>query len=514
MLLAPIWGACSDSGKSTQDAATNDVTNGSSAAGQGSTNGAQNGEELPPIDSQAIAFLEVSFTIKGANEGAPGVPFEIRWEVDGKPSSTDVKTAEDGTRRIQFEHGSRLVGFVIHPSGRTAPSMYKESALLMGGRTHKVHVELDPGGIVSGVVLDIDGQPVPNAEVGAFFIDPIKLDTILLPSVDSFTRSDAQGRFRLGGFPAGHFIIEASVPNMVSVWRPGGVMSDAREFSGLEILLEPAHVVYGQAIDANEDPVADAMITAGKPNRRVNRRPTQYPEVFLHGPRASLAKSDADGLFTLGAVPESQTWNINGKHLDYLPVRTSFDAGQADIWLEFTKGVALSGSVSDGSGNSLVSAQIWLLSSSGQPSTFSDKNGDFKFKAGKEKLGVSLLAFKEGHGMFFIDRIDVVADSPALDIVLDGGVTISGKVVDAAGNGLSGVPVRIAGPLPHEGFLAIQMPERFLDRDAVLTGPDGSFEFNELYDSVFTVTTRPPGKPAVSVTDISSASADVVLTIE
>jgi len=509
VLLTALWGACSPSGSPSQTASEYTGT-----PAEGGRNDLSAASELPPINPKARAFLEVSFTIKGMEQGAPEVPFEIRWEEDGKPSSTSVRTTPDGTRRIEFEHGSRLLGLVIHPSARTAPSFYKESALLMGGRSHKIHVELDPGGVVSGVVLDGAGKPVADAEVGAFFTDAERLDKDMSPQADAFTHSDAQGEFRLGGFPSGPFVIEASSPGLVAVWRPVGLMSNAREFSGLEVLLEPGHVVYGQAIDSNDKPVADVLVTAGKPYRRVNRRPTQYTEVFMNGPRACLARTDADGLFTLKAVPDSQSWNINSKHPRYLPVRTSFDAGQTDVWLELLEGAALTGSVYDASGHTLAGAQIWLLSTSGQNSVFSDKNGDFLFPTSGKQSGVSPLIYKQGYGMVFLPPMDVTAETPPLSIVLDGGVTLRGKVVDGTGTGVSGVPVRVAGNPPVEGYLAALMPERFLDRDAVLTAPDGTFEFQELYDSVFTISVRQAGQEVARLEGVSKTSADIVLTLK
>jgi hypothetical protein len=174
----------------------------------------------------------------------------------------------------------------------------------------------------------------------------------------------------------------------------------------------------------------------------------------------------------------------------------------------------LSGNVVDGAGNPIVGAQIWLLSGSGEPTTFTNGDGDFLFGVGKEKFAVSPLIFKQGSGMVFLPPMDVLADTAPLKIVLDGGLTLRGKVQDAEGNGLSGVPVRIAGTPPFEGYLSSQMPERFLDRDAVLTAPDGSFVFNELYDSVFTITARPSGKEAVKAEGVSATSGQTVLTVK
>lgn len=513
LLFMVSLGACSDASKSSQDLSEKGVK---SAANSNTapTGSRQEPEELPPIDPQAIAFLEVTLTIKGTNQGAPEVPFEIRWEEGGKPSSTDARTTTDGTRRLRFEHGSRLVGLVINPSARTAPAAHKESALLMGGRTHKIHVELERGGTVSGVVLDVEGNPAANVTVGAFFTDSVSLDNMLSTRVNVFTRSDDEGVFRLGGFPSGPFVLDASSENMMSVWRPGGIMSNARHFSDLEIHLEPGHVVYGQAIDAQEQPIADVMVVAGKPNRKTNRRPTRYEEVFMYGPRACLAKSDEAGLFTLSAVPESQDWNISGRHPRYLTVRKSFDAGQQDVWLEMSPGAALAGRVKDANGNEIASVQIWMLSANGEPSVYTDKNGDYIFGVGKPKPDVCVLFYKAGYGMKFLGPMDVDVGLQPLDVVLEGGVGVAGKVVDGDGNGLSGVPVRISGTLPMEGYLAVHMPERFLDRDAVLTGPDGTFRFTELYDSTFSLTVRAPGKEAVTMSDVKRGANDLVLTVE
>jgi hypothetical protein len=514
LLALAFLSACSDAGKSSQDPSNQGVGAGGANSDGANAHSSQEPEDLPPIDPQAIAFLELALTIKGTDQGAPDVPIKIFWEADGKPSNTDVRTTPDGTRRVQFEHGSRLVGLDINPSARTAPTTYKESALLMGGRTHKIHVELEAGGIVSGIVLDVEGNPVAGATVGAFFTDPISLDNMVSTRVDVFTRSDKDGAFRLGGFPSGPFVLEANWENMMSVWRPGGSMIEAREFRDLEIHMEPGHVVYGQAIDANEEPIADVMVVAGKPNRKTNRRPTQYEEVFMYGPRACLAKSDEAGLFTLPAVPESQGWNIVGRHPRYLPLRKSFGAGQQDVWLEMSEGASLAGRVQDVNGKEISSVQIWMLSADGNPSVFTDKEGNYLFGVGKPKKDVCVLLYKAGYGMSFLGPMDIDVGMQPLDVVLEGGVSVAGKVVDAEGKGMSGVPVRIQGSLPMEGFLAAHMPERFLDRDAVLTGPDGSFQFNELYDSSFNLTVRAPGKPRVAQGGIQRGTTDLVLTVE
>ena len=69
-------------------------------------------------------------------------------------------------------------------------------------------VRMEPGGIVEGEVLDVRSEPVSGAEVT--WGDP--------PRWERATRSDAQGRFRLRGVPAGAAWITARHPVAGEDW--------------------------------------------------------------------------------------------------------------------------------------------------------------------------------------------------------------------------------------------------------------------------------------------------------
>jgi len=454
-------------------------------------------EELPEIDPTAPAYLRVVTTLKGKPVG--NISFDIQWLEEGNPAKTSSHIGPTGEHTVTFDHGSQLIGLVFSPSSRTAPRSVKDGTLLTGNRTYTMEVELQPCSIVSGVVLDVEGNPLPGANVLAFFETPESLESKLNPSVRSFSTSDEQGRFRLGGLAPGPFPLEASYEGKTTIWRPCGMIGKEEEITGLEIMMEPAIIVYGQVTDTDGVAIKQAKVTAGRPNRRRNRRSTENPNVFLYNPRGINVLTEEDGTFQLVGVPESQNWLINVTHKEFKRSITTLEAGQIDVWVELKKGADLRGSIVDGDGRALSQAQIWMLTDEGEPTQFSDLKGQFLFGGLDEMEKVYLIVYRPGYGMKLLGPMAIEEGMPSLDVVLDGGLVIEGVLRDASGNPVSGAAMRIQGSVPDETFLNARLPEQFLGRNAVLTGADGSFRFEGLYSGVFTVTASVPGKPKVIV---------------
>lgn len=459
-------------------------------------------EELPEIDPTANGYLRVVTTLKGEPIG--NIPFDIQWLEEGNPAKTSSRVGPSGEHRVPFEHGSQLVGILFSPTFATAPRGIKDGTLIKGNRTYTVEVELTPCSIVSGVVLDVEDNPIPGANVLAFFEPPEALESQLHPVVRTFTTADSEGRFRLGGLPPGPFSLEASFEGQATIWRPCGVIGLEEEFTDLEIMMEPAGIVYGQVTDEDSVGVNQALVTAGRPNRRRNRRSTPNPAVFHYNPRGINVLTENDGSFQLVGVPESQNWMVNVTHDEFKRKIVGLEPGQIDIWVELGKGVDLRGTVVDEEGRPVGQTQIWMFTDEGEPSQFSDLQGKFLFGGLDPLKEVYVMVYCPGYGMQLHGPMPLEMGMPALDIVLDAGVVIEGVLRDANGDPVSGAAVRLNGTLPGEGFLSARLPEQFLGRNATLTGADGSFRFGELYPGVFTVTASVPGKAKVVVLGVEA----------
>lgn len=464
---------------------------------------------LPEVDPTAQAVLEVTVSLEGQPVG--NLPFDVHWLDEGNPSKTASRTNPDGSRRIPFEHGVQLLRVLVNPGPFSAPKVVTDQVTLLGGRVHKVHVEVPRGGIVSGIVMDVEGNPVPGASVVGFFETAESLEKREFPAGRSLSTSDENGVFRMGGFPQGPFTLEAAVEGQTAVWRPGGVIKAGQELSGLEIMLEPSFTAYGQVLDANDQPIAGATIVAGKVGRRRQHRETAHEQVFHYPTRGILTSSDKDGTFQLPGVPESQSWNLTATHPEFKRKFVPIDPGQLDVWVEMSRGAHVRGLIRNGEGQPLGQVQAWMLTDQGEPSTFSGFDGRYLFGGLDPIEKAYFIFYKPGHGMAFLGPMEVKEGMEDLDITLAGGHTIQGVVLDAAGEPMSGVGLRIAGVIPEPGFPSLWMPEKFLDQYAVLSGPDGSFAFEGLYEGTFTLTASSPGKAKIEVEGVVSGGAAVEL---
>jgi hypothetical protein len=160
-------------------------------------------DDVRVVMSAGVTFLgEVLDDWTGEGLGS------VRIRLEG-PITSDTQTRGDGTfvfRRaptgtydVSFSHPD------YEPQSRRVvlePPQYVDRPQELDT------VHLEPGGIVEGEVLDARSDPVSNAEVT--WGDP--------PRWERATRSDARGRFRLRGVPAGAAWITARHPVAGEDW--------------------------------------------------------------------------------------------------------------------------------------------------------------------------------------------------------------------------------------------------------------------------------------------------------
>lgn len=466
------------------------------------------------IDPLKPAFLEVRLKMKGTGKMMGGVPFDVQWDDEGAPSKTASGTDPDGTRTLRFDHGAQLIAIIPRSSAYTAPIFHSDKTLMLGGVTHVVEIEVPPGGITTGTVYSETGEPLPGVPVTAFFKSPDELDRLSKPSVDIFTTTDDQGNFALGGFPAGPFVLESGGDDRISVFRPGGLIHEGQRLDGLEIFLEPAHEVYGQVIDQQEQPVANARVVAGKPARRQNRKPTTLEGIWLYQARAVVTKSDEDGLFTLPAVPVSQTWNLNVTHPEFRRGLGLIEAGQIDVWITLEQGASVEGMVRGEDGRALSQVQVWMFWPQGQDTTFTDLEGRYQFGGRPPTEDVYLVFFKPEAGMLLEGPMRLNTGSETVDVELEGGQVLGGLVVDANDKPIVGARVTIEGRLPSPDYLRARMPERFLELDAQITNSEGRFLFTELDDNHFEIRISAPGVGEKVLENVSSGRNDLLIKLD
>jgi protocatechuate 3,4-dioxygenase beta subunit len=401
------------------------------------------GALLPgPFDSRTAVslpdvLLPVPLSVGGlvlAPGRAPvaGARVTIRAESGALPevvAFTEALTGSDGSfRAANAPSGPRAIevrsaGYA--PFARGSPA----------GRLDE-RIEVALGGGAVGLVTDPAGHPAGGAIV---FSEGVAAET------------DASGRYRLSGIPAGGRTIEA-VSGEAFVSRRTDVPVRAGAESGVNLRLEAAASIGGTVIDA------------------ISRRPIASARVAIFdgpapGPGASagrVAITDSSGRFRAGPLLPGR-FAVLAQRADYLSSQLSgigasvARPGRAAIALEPAASVA--GKVVDERGQPVRGARVRLerAPAAGRfrrgpgffapvPQTVTGPDGSFRLDRLAASSGVTLAA--SGAGFVPSTRPGLVLKAGQsvrnLVLTLRTGLTASGRVVDEQNQPVAGALIRVA----------------------------------------------------------------------
>jgi hypothetical protein len=372
---------------------------------------------------------------------------------------------------------------------------------VVAGRTTVVGVlTLNRGGVVSGSVVDGDGQGIPGASV-YLETDPSRL------TEDFTSRTDSAGAFEVRGVPAGRFRVRALHPS----FTPGGVpevrVDPAKDPVPVRIVLGPGARVEGHVRHRDGRPftLGRVIVSSSDPSAAYG-----WPEpIPLDDSGAFVAEHVLPGrarvhvlAFTPRVTPISTGALTTLSQIAMQPVELrEGEAAVADVAL---RDVVVSGRVTRGG---RAASGVRISASSGSPSiSFSGLGGapPPTVAAGPPALaattgedgGYELLVFVPGparvglaavSGQGFPAREVNVPDTSRFTLDLDIGETaVSGVVVD-----------RDSGaPLPDASLRLSSIDGRGYSGAPGRSGPDGRFEMGAEAGE-YTLSAELPGRVRV-----------------
>ena len=323
-------------------------------------------------------------------------------------------------------------------------------------------VEIPDEALVEGWVSDPAGEPIAGASVELTRWHGGRDRPVLRRLAPQET--GAAGEFRLETLESGA-VLQLSVA--AEGFLPFSAPYTVPEALGepLEIVLTPQAQVVGRVVDREGRPVTGAAVSA----RIMDGRGI--------GAEAQTT-SDAEGRFTLQGLAEGEA--VIGaraaEHASAEPrtVRTSGGRVVRGVELVLGRGGVVSGSVFSPSGEPVAGARV--SARGGLHDARTDEEGRYRL-AGLEPGEVTVTAWAEG----FVGATATVEAGPAettLDLVLGRGVRVSGRVVRAGGEPLSGSVVGLEAD-PFDGSALLGSGPN------ALTRADGSFEIAPVGDGEF-----------------------------
>lgn len=342
------------------------------------------------------------------------------------------------------------------------------------GETALGDLELEPERFLEIEVADVDGRPIEGAEVDVYRSDPDELFGGNDSMTDSDARTDAAGRFRVGGFAAGD-------QAMLLVRKEGFVSGSLQNVgvphdSPVRVVLEGESVVTGRVVDTSGRPVSEA---------RVSTEESEWLGLYTG------SRVDDEGRFELGRLPAGplrlRALGPEGERSDV--VRVELAAGERVDGLELVlrSRPRILGRVLAPDG-SPVSRPLVIVQG-GQAPGYCDSGEDGGFQCkGREPGTYTLAVHEDGVGQVE-ERVVLGETDVTVDLYLEPELVISGRVVTADGEPAADRVVRVQPPAAG-----------FFDAFTEETAADGSFTVRGVHEGTYELLVAVPSDPTALLT--------------
>jgi Carboxypeptidase regulatory-like domain len=178
--------------------------------------------QTPARDARPPAAAGGTAIVRGTVVSADAQPRPLRrvrvtLMSPGVPPGSTAITGDDGTFAFDRQRGGRYAltafkdGYVMMPSGPGRSAQPSLRIAVADGETQNVTLRLSRGAVITGVVVDVDGQPAQGIAVSALsrrYIGAMG-ERRFMPSGVTASPSDDRGIYRIYGLPAGEYVIAA-----------------------------------------------------------------------------------------------------------------------------------------------------------------------------------------------------------------------------------------------------------------------------------------------------------------
>jgi protocatechuate 3,4-dioxygenase beta subunit len=247
---------------------------------------------LPAADDE-------KFTVAGKITGHKGKPVEgatvkaferqswrlVRWwEAD---KVMPVAVGKDG----KYEFTLERTGWYIIADAPGHADMAHLVEPPIGTSTVRCDIRLPKALTIAGRVVDQNGDPVLGASLTLFRGAPgVSVSAQFpMPRTQFSRRSGTNGRFAFDPLAAGRHELLVAAENKV-IERLRGIEAGRRD---LKIVLRPGKVIRGRVVDADGDPIQDALVS-----------------VNLGGDLQHMCRAGPDGRFTTWLLHPDRTYTL------------------------------------------------------------------------------------------------------------------------------------------------------------------------------------------------------------
>ena len=275
-------------------------------------------ESLGPVVFEAIIL----------GDGVPlaGAEFVVR-SFDGERVEPAI-SARDGSVSVSVVGPGNDLSTTVQVQAPGYASVELQANGVRGSTTHLGHIDLAPGGVISGTVLDERGRGLANCRVhlaragaGKRELQQLRFQSghTAVPN----THTDASGRFRLAGVPTGLVRLWGHADDYASSYTAPIEVRAGQESHGVEFeleLLSPSNLVRGIVLAPDGTPVPQAELQYRNSSKRTGTTHSGSRDAdaegrfeFLMNEDATLdlTASDPEGRWGRATVAGVRTGNLD-----------------------------------------------------------------------------------------------------------------------------------------------------------------------------------------------------------
>ena len=346
------------------------------------------------------------------------------------------------------------------------------------------HVPVDPAELlpVSGTVRDTGGSPVPGVVV-----------TFSGDDGDDSATTGPGGQYRLE-VPPGHYRARAIGDDLVGAATEVLDLKHGSAGGSVDLVVGRLATVSGRVKDSRGTPVPDATVTF---------------ETLLRGGRVrsqdlddrGSAQSAGDGAYTIKVAPGPVRVTAERGGLKARTFLDNVESGSSRTAdLTFPLGAEIAGRVVGPDRRPVPGARLVAVTTGDSIEAATDDRGGFAINVPVGKL--TLQASAPGLAPAPPQILAVTEEGiTGIEVVLQAGRTISGKVFDPDGSPVEGASVAARGRMP-------------VAAREVTTGADGTFEIAGLTDGPFELTAKKAPFAAGHLAGVQPPAQGLELTLQ
>jgi protocatechuate 3,4-dioxygenase beta subunit len=400
--------------------------------------------------------------------------------------------------------------FVIAHAGDDVKSIeaFTPSEVGSAKRAAEIEIKLEPSHTITGTVRDARERPLPGARVHALPSTPPMSQGAVRVAI-----ADDNGNYRIDGCGAEQYNVAADAASLSfesAVASLRGSRAARADFTAIA-----SNFLTGIVVDQRKHPIAGAHL-------RVTMAQVPLMYAFAKGAEIAGTKSGRDGRFRIELPRESMElgrqmpMRLQAIHRQYAAGSADIktDGKQSPVTIMLYDGIEVRGTVKDKDGNAISGADVAvvqnpfgavafpldMLLASGRREPFIESDSEGKFTLHLNEALHDLGVWKEGFAGFRLGGLTPVKGQKPIEVVLEPGVEIRGRVVAKKA-------------MPVDGSVTVEGERRWSQSDATVA-PDGTFVIPSLTPGMYSLQyTSSSVRNLTQKKEVKAPASDVVIEL-